>query len=314
MVERKLERDRVRPSHHTFSPGSTRPDVKVGRGHLIVQPPQGGRSRRQPRSCSARSDWRILAGSEQQAWKHACVRGPGCRRWKHPAVPLQRNSNVALEPASSRSRRLPHRRRRDEPLAPMAGERIPNRQVGLRATKKRGRNGAKSPSHARLGGCPKGRIDDGGERTKISYRWEAGAQRARRLRLGSNPEVEGPRRGPKPREGRPEGRWKRRLLVRTHLRSNASKVLHHAVMTRTSMPATVATNRSRPRGKRTSRGQRSWRHDTAADEGNPPEGMNSAAGTRRSRDRLHTDHGDMAGVGCRSHPDDEEKRSEPQDR
>lgn len=102
--------------------------------------------------------------------------------------------------------------------------------------------------------------------------------------------VEGPRRGPKPREGRPDGSWKRRSPVRTHRRSNASKVMHHAVKTRTTKPVTVATSRSRLRGKRTPRRQRSWRHDAAADGGNPPKGMKRAARTRRSRDRLHTDH------------------------
>ena len=259
---RGIESDRLiinRPPLAGVITRVTQPDVKVGRGHLIVQLPQGGRSRRQPRRCSARSAWRILAGSERRASKGACVRGPEYRRWKHPAVSsLEWQQCRSREPASSRSRRLLHRRRRDEPLATMAGGGIPNRKVGLRATKKRGRNGAKSSSNARLGGCPEGRIDDGGERTMISFRWDAGALSARRIRLGSNPGVEGPRRGPKPREGRPEGRWKRRLLVRTHLRSNASKVLHHAVMTRTSVPVTVATQRSRLRGKRTSRGQRSW--------------------------------------------------------
>ena len=124
---------------------------------------------------------------------------------------------------------------------------------------------------------------------KDFVRWDAGAQRARRIRHGSNPAVEGPRRGPKPRKDRPEVRWKRRAPVRTHLRSNASKVVHHAVETRTSKPATVATQRSRLRGKRTSRRQRSWRHGTAAGGGNPLRGMKRAARTRNSRDRLHTD-------------------------
>ena len=66
-------------------------------------------------------------------------------------------------------------------------------------------------------------------------------------------------------------------------------MLHHAVATRASKPATEATKRSRLRGKRTSRGQRSWRHETAAGGGNPLRGMKRATRTRNSRDPLHTD-------------------------
>jgi hypothetical protein len=124
---------------------------------------------------------------------------------------------------------------------------------------------------------------------KDFVRRDDGAPSARRIRRGSNPVVEGPRRGTKPREGRPEARWKRRVPVRTHLRSNASKVEHHGVTTRTSAPATVTTDRSRLRGKRTPGRQRSWRHETAAGGGNLPRGMKRAAGKRHSRDHLHTD-------------------------
>jgi hypothetical protein len=129
--------------------------------------------------------------------------------------------------------------------------------------------------------------ESGGLRTTEFTDRDAGARSARRIHRGSNPVVEGPRRGPKPREGRPDGRWKRRSPVRTHRRSNASKVMHHAVQTRTTKPVTVASHRSRLRGKRTPRRQRSWRHDAAADGGNPPKGMKRAARRRRSRDRLH---------------------------
>lgn len=168
----------------------------------------------------------------------------------------------------------------------MAGGGIPNRRVGLRATKKRGRNGAKLFHLQPRAGAKR---QERRRTNKDFVRWDAGAQRARRIHHGSNPAVEGPRRGPKPSKDRPVERWKRRAPVRTHLRSNASKVVHHAVATRASKPATETTNRSRLRGKRTSWRQRSWRHETAAGGGNPWRGMKRAAGKRRSRDRLHTD-------------------------
>jgi len=68
--------------------------MKVGRGRLMVHPPQGGRSRRQPRRCSARSVWRILAGSEQRASKGVRVRGPEVRRWETTLRPHRDGSNT----------------------------------------------------------------------------------------------------------------------------------------------------------------------------------------------------------------------------
>lgn len=176
----------------------------------------------------------------------------------------------------------------------MAGGWFPNREVGRVRRRSQG-------------GTERGSFTDGfGRQERREPRrtnkdfvcWNAGAPSARRIHLGSDPEVEGPRRGPKPREGRPEARWKRRVPVRTHLRSNASKVMPHVVPTRTSTLATAATSRSRPRGKRTPRRQRSWRHETAAGGGNPPKGMNRAARKRLSRDQLHIDQQwPMWGVG-----------------
>jgi hypothetical protein len=129
------------------------------------------------------------------------------------------------------------------------------------------------------------------------------AQCAKRIRPHDDSDVsvrvEGPRRGPEPREDRPKDRWKRWSSVHIHLRSNASKVLHHAVLARTSSPVTVAGWRRELRGKRTSWRQRSWRHDAAAGGGNPPGGTKRAAGSRRSRHRLHVNHRKVAGAGCR---------------
>ena len=210
---------------------------------IYVHPPQGGRSGRQPRRCSAKRSERILAGSE-----HRCRKAPA--------------SEV---PAASRSRRA-SRLAATNPSPPWPARGSPTGRLAACVEASR-RNGAKLVhSSVSAEGTKSGR-----GRTRISFA------------------IEGPRRGPKPREGRPEMRWKRRVPVRTRLRSNASKVMPHAVPTRTSTPATETTHRSRLRGKRTPRRQRSWRHDTAADGGNPPKGMNRAAGKRRSRDRLHTD-------------------------
>jgi hypothetical protein len=196
-------------------------------------------------------------------------------------------SNGIVEPASSRSRRNASRRHvATNPSPPWPAGGSPTERLD-RERRRSGGGTERSSLPCWLDQQP------GRERQRTNkdlVRWDAGARRARRIHHGSNPAVEGPRRGPKPREDRPEGRWKRRSLVRTHLRSNASKVMHHAVPTRASTPATVATSRSRLRGKRTSRRQRSWRHDTAAGGGNSPKGMNRAARTRLSRDRLHTDH------------------------
>jgi hypothetical protein len=125
------------------------------------------------------------------------------------------------------------------------------------------------------------------------------SRRQRLIRVDGGVRVEGPRRGPEPREDRPIDCWKRWWSVHVHLRSNASKVLHHAVLARTSSPVTVAMWRRELRGKRTPWRQRSWRHDAAAGGGNPPGGTKRAAGSRRSRHRLHADHRKVAGGGCR---------------
>jgi len=81
----------------------TQPLLKVERGHLSVQPPQGGRSRWQPRSCSAKRSWRILAGSEHR------------RRKAHESeVPV--SSTVTTRASRRTSRRTPrHHGRRVVP-------------------------------------------------------------------------------------------------------------------------------------------------------------------------------------------------------
>lgn len=128
-------------------------------------------------------------------------------------------------------------------------------------------------------------------------------QRVKRIRPHDGSDVsvrvEGPRRGPEPREDRPKDRWKRWSSVHIQTRSNASKVVHHVALERTSSPVTVAVWRRELRGKRTSRRQRSWRHDAAAGGGNPPGGTKRTAGSRRSRRRQHTDHRKVAAAGCR---------------
>ena len=151
--------------------------------------------------------------------------------------------------------------------------------------------------------CPPRDRWDGDGRLRSLIVGMPDAQRAKGVRLHDGSDVgvrvEGPRRGPEPREDRPNDRWKRWSSVHIHLRSNASKVLHHAVLARTSSPVTVAVRRRELRGKRTPWRQRSWRHDAAAGGGNPPGGTKRAARSRRSRHRLHIDHRKVAGGGCR---------------
>lgn len=309
MVERKLERDRVRPFHplvHAVHPARDEGGTRL-RGVSSVRKDAG------PSSNLAGAPQGVPGGSSRDPSTSVERRSGPRTRVSTVRPDFGRTAPCDTHSAGSNARwnlllrghdeRL-NSGRRDEPFAPMAGERIPNRTVGPRATRKRGRNGAKL-SHRVISVT---RVHEGGGwRARSSAFRDAGAPRARRIHCGSNPAVEGPRRGPKPREGRLEGRWKRRFPVRTHLRSNASKVMPHAVPMRASMPVTVATERSRLRGKRTSRRQRSWRHDAAAGGGHSPKGMKRAVGTRRPRDRQHPDFSNEAGVGCRSHPGRREK-------
>lgn len=227
-------------------------------------------------------------GIRARTSKGVRVRGPGCRRCdpisigQHPATPIQRTAMpdgtcffAVTTNASKRSSRRtprPHGRRED-----------PQPQGWTASDEEAGAERSEARHTISVVGT------SGGLRARSSAGRDAGAPRARRIHRGSDPAVEGPRRGPKPREGRPDGRWKRRSPVRTHLRSNASKVMPHVVPMRASMPVTAATSRSRLRGKRTPRRQRSWRHDAAAGGGNSPKGMKRAVRTRRSRDRLHQD-------------------------
>ena len=281
MFERKLERDQVRPFHHPVQPGhptrfegGTRPAVFARRPTAT--------SRVHRKMCPADPH-----GIRARASKGAWVRGPERRRClKTPKDAPSRRQQcqrgtcfIAVATLASRQtlQRTPrhHGRRRDPQPN---GWTVSDEEAGAE------RSEALSP----LASSQSERQER--RRTNKDFvRWDAGAQRARCIHLGSNPAVEGPRRGPKPSKDRPVERWKRRAPVRTHLRSNASKVLHHAVATRASKPVTEATKRSRLRGKRTSRGQRSWRHETAAGGGNPLRGMKRATRTRNSRDPLHTD-------------------------
>lgn len=121
----------------------TQPMMKVERGCTVCpasarMPVPAATSQMRRKACLA--DPR---GIRARTSKGVRVRGPGCRRCEStlrcPFVLQQ----CWMEPASSRLRRTPQNGRRDEPLAPMAGERIPSRTAGPRATKKRGRNGAK---------------------------------------------------------------------------------------------------------------------------------------------------------------------------
>jgi len=184
---------------------------------------------------------------------------------------------------------------RDETPGTMAAERFPSRKVGPCATRMQERNGAMS--------TPRDRRDGDGRLRRPGTVGMPLTQRVKCIRPHEGSDVsvrvEGPRRGPEPREDRPNDRWQRWSSVHIHLRSNASKVLHHAVLARMSSPVTVAAWRRELRGKRTSWRQRSWRHDAAAGGGNPPGGTKRAARSRRSRHRLHADHRKVAGAGCR---------------
>jgi hypothetical protein len=223
--------------------------------------------------------------------------GPATERWRFDGnlagtlkgVPggSSRDPSTSVErrlrprtPASFRSRRLASRQNvAMNPTPPWPARGSPAQKAG------RVREETRAERSEALSLSVSTERDDksGSERTQEFVGWEAGAQRARRLRLGSNPEVEGPRRGTKPRKNRPETGWKRQVPVRTHRRSNASKVKPHGVRTRASKPATEATSRFGLCGKQTPRGQRSRRRDTAAGGGNSSGGMKRAAGKRSSR-------------------------------
>lgn len=169
----------------------TQPVSKVGRGWRA---PQGVGW--QPRGCIARCARRILAGSEHRRRKAPASEAPSVKgASKRRRALLPANSNGCVKPASSRSRgrktsrRTPrhHGRRRDpQPKGWTASD----EEAGAE------RSEALSP----LASSQPERQER--RRTNKDFvRWDAGAQRARSIRHGSNPAVEGPRRGPKPRKG-----------------------------------------------------------------------------------------------------------------
>jgi hypothetical protein len=172
MFERKLERDQVRPFHHlvhaghpTRGVGGTRPSLPRFGG--VDSTTARWWERRQPRRGAAKRTWRILAGSEHTRRKALASEVPCFFTVTTPRLTAER---------------------RDEPLATMAGARFPSSQGWPRARRSQGGTERSSFTF----GLGREERQERQRTNKDFNRWDAGAQRARRIHLGSNLEVEGP--------------------------------------------------------------------------------------------------------------------------
>lgn len=133
----------------------------------MVHPPQGGRSRRQPRRCSARSVWRIHAGSEQQASKGACVRGPERRRRETALRPHCDGSNAGANLLLRGHVASPHGSGTTNPSPPWPAGGSPTYR--LDRVRRRNRGGTERSSLTLGLGRAEQDDESGSVRTRISF-------------------------------------------------------------------------------------------------------------------------------------------------